>query len=211
MKAVMLLVATVAMTANASLFLGQSTNIIPQQGNIIPQQGQITIPQTVSYFSGLLRGFITGYMQGMYKQTNYVVDPQCYGNETQTLIVSIINSTASFDLGNSIVSIQRVLLLATDYCYYDEALYQYLEYCYSSQDADGNSQCDITSMVQSLLNKVFQVTTVANDFFSLFMEGIPFPGATQAAAESFATRVGSDVGKLLRYATDFDPSKVTLQ
>ena len=62
-------------------------------------------------------------------------------------------------------------------------------------------------MVQSLFQKVFQVTTVANDFASIVMEGnFPFLGALSTNIEATYNRIGQDVGKLLRYATDFDPT-----
>jgi hypothetical protein len=142
----------------------------------------------------------------MYKNTNYKNPDQCFGPETQALIVGVFDdwNTPKFDWGTEIVSIQKALLMITDWCQYDEVLYQYLEFCY-----DGDA-CDVVNMFNTLLKKVFQVTTVANDIAQVFMEGLPTQDSKPLDVELFANRVGQDVGKLLRYATDFDPTLVQL-
>ena len=162
--------------------------------------------QQVQYVSSIARGFIAGYEVGMYKNTNYVNPAQCFGNETQTLIVTVFSdwNNGTFNWGNEVVNIQKILLLITDWCQYDEAVYDYLTYCYN-----GDS-CEITNMVNTLLKKIFQVTTVANDVAQVVMEGLPQVTDTPATIEAFTNRIGADVGKLLRYATDFDPTTITL-
>ena len=99
MKSTMMIIgALLALTANASLNTGMHSALT---------QG-ITVPQIVTYVSGILRGSITGYMKGMYSKTTYVPDPECFGNDTQANIVTIFTSwdTPSFDVGNDIVSLQ---------------------------------------------------------------------------------------------------------
>lgn len=142
----------------------------------------------------------------MYKETNYKVPDACFGSETQGLLVTVFDDwgTTKFDWGMEIVNIQKALLLITDNCEYDEALYQYLTFCYEGES------CDIPVMFNTLLKKVFQVTTVANDIAQVFMEGLPTEKSSKAEIENFAERVGTNVGKILRYATDFDPSKVVI-
>jgi hypothetical protein len=185
-------------------------------GNQVPTLGQTPTPvdpstaafnKTVAFISANARGFIQGYEIGMYKNTNYKNPDQCFGPEAQALIVGVFDdwNTPNFDWGTEIVSIQKALLMITDWCQYDEALYQYLEFCYSA-DA-----CEIPNMINTLFKKVFQVTTVANDIAQVFMEGLPTQDSKVADIEQFANRVGQDVGKLLRYATDFDPTQVQLE
>jgi hypothetical protein len=65
--------------------------------------------------------------------------------------------------------------------------------------------CSLNTMMQTLLKKVFQVTTVANDLAQL-VNGDK-PGATDyVAVQAFYLPVGNAIGKLLRYATNFDPT-----
>ena len=90
--------------------------------------------------------------------------------------------------------------MITDFCEYDESLYDLLTYCYEYEEA-----CDPPTMMQTLLKKVFQVTTVANDFAALMQQGIPTEKSAIFDIEEFFERVGSKTGKLIRYATDFDP------
>ena len=85
-------------------------------------------------------------------------------------------------------------------CQFDEALYHYLTFCYNSQ------QCLLTYMFQTLLSKVFQITTVANDVVQLVVEGIPKTSATATVVEAYASRLGGDIGKVLRYGTNYDPT-----
>jgi hypothetical protein len=57
------------------------------------------------------------------------------------------------------------------------------------------------------LKKVFQVTTVANDLATLLSS--PQPASTDyTAIQAFFEPVGNSVGKLLRYATGFDPTQL---
>lgn len=57
------------------------------------------------------------------------------------------------------------------------------------------------------MKKVFQVTTVANDFVQIFMEGgMPKFGDDAAKVTDFFDRAAQNCGKLIRYATDFDPT-----
>lgn len=83
-------------------------------------------------------------------------------------------------------------------------MYQYLDFCYNQ------NTCDVPTMAQSLMSKIFQVTTIVNDFAQIVMEGLPSQNSKPSDIEAFADRIGSDVGKLIRYATDFDPSQVSL-
>lgn len=120
-----------AMTACAALVSGAANN-----GNMVPTLFQTTdttaFAKSVSFVSSTLRGFISGYKKGMYKDSNYKVTDACFGKETQDLIVNVFDDwgTTKFDWGTEIVSVQKALLLITDNCEYDEALYQYLEFCY---------------------------------------------------------------------------------
>lgn len=176
--------------------------IVPQQQ--YPTNATKGMIQTTRFVSGCARGFISGYKRGMYKDNNYRLSAQCFGSETQYLIID------TFDLWNGkeidwlreVVNFQKALLLITDNCEYDEALYDILSYCY-----DGEA-CEPSNMMQTLLKKVFQVTTVANDMAQLILEGVPTETDPQDKVEDFAERIGSNVGKLLRYATDFDPTKI---
>jgi len=61
-------------------------------------------------------------------------------------------------------------------------------------------------MFQTLLSKVFQITTVANDVVQLVVEGIPKTSATATVVEAYASRLGGDIGKVLRYGTNYDPT-----
>ena len=142
----------------------------------------------------------------MYKDSNYKNPEACFGTETKDLIVNVFDDwgTARFDWGTEIVNVQKIFLLITDFCEYDESIYQYLSFCYDGEN------CDVPVMMNTLLKKVFQVTTVANDIAQIFMEGIPTENDSAKTVEAFAERLGANFGKLLRYATDFDPSKVQL-
>ena len=66
-------------------------------------------------------------------------------------------------------------------------------------------------MMGTLLKKVFQVTTIANDLAQVYSEGLPKESSSSNDIEDFAERLGSNVGKLLRYATEFDPNMINTQ
>ena len=61
-------------------------------------------------------------------------------------------------------------------------------------------------MFQTLMTKVFQVTTVFNDVVQLIVEMPPGFTAEAAKIEDYASRVGQDFGKILRYGTNYEPT-----
>ena len=71
--------------------------------------------------------------------------------------------------------------------------------------------CEPQNMMGTLLKKVFQVTTIANDLAQVYAEGLPKESSSSNDIEDFAERLGSNVGKLLRYATEFDPNMINTQ
>ena len=66
--------------------------------------------------------------------------------------------------------------------------------------------CEPQSMMSTLLKKIFQVTTVMNDLTQLMNEDKPAITDRTSDIERYAERFGSNVGKLLRFATEFDPN-----
>ena len=102
--------------------------------------------------------------------------------------------------GTAIVSLQNALLHLSDWCDFDEALYGYFNFCYNTDN------CDLTYMIQALMKKIFQLTTVANDIVQIVMEGFPKKTDTALVISTFYDRIGQDFGTTLRYATDFDPT-----
>jgi hypothetical protein len=198
--ATLLTIATVAMASQATML---SANInFPQ---IIAQNSTVSWAQSTRFVSACARGFITGYRKGMYKTNNFRVDDKCFGTETQQAIVDTFNSwgAMNFDWNRELSNLMIVIRQVTDFCEYDESIYDYLTYCYQGD------MCEPQNMVQTLLKKVFQVTTIANDFAQIYMEGLPTEADTINKIEDFGERVGMNIGKLLRYATEFDPTIIT--
>ena len=121
---------------------------------------------------------------------------------TQSALTSVLNgaSTFNFDWNSQLSNLITSMKAITDNCEYDESLYDYLTYCYEGE------MCEPQNMMGTLLKKVFQVTTVANDLAQVYAEGLPNEQAPTGIIEDFGERLGSNVGKLLRYATEFDPN-----
>ena len=167
-----------------------------------PLQQTSPLATQVAYGCAWARGLLQGYEIGFFKQASFVNSPQCLDVEWQSLFVNTFggfNATV-FNWLAKTTQIQTLLTGIQTNCQYDEALYQYLTFCYTSQ------QCLIPYMFQTLLTKIFQVTTVFNDVAQLIVEGIPAPSAKAADIEAYASRFGQDVGKILRYATNYDPT-----
>lgn len=93
---------------------------------------------------------------------------------------------------------QEVIYLFIKYCEFDDALFDLFKWC-------SNNDCTFNTMLQTLLKKVFQVTTVANDLASLVTGDKPDP-TDFTAVQNFFLPIGNAFGKLLRYATNFDPA-----
>ena len=121
---------------------------------------------------------------------------------TQSALTSVLDgaSTFNFDWNSQLSNLITSMKAITDNCEYDESLYDYLTYCYEGE------MCEPQNMMGTLLKKVFQVTTVANDLAQVYAEGLPNEQAPTGIIEDFGERIGSNVGKLLRYATEVDPN-----
>jgi len=99
---------------------------------------------------------------------------------------------------------EEVWYLFWGYCEYDDALYDLSRWC-------NNMDCSTSYIGQSYMKKVFQVTTVTNEIVQLFTGESPLYTDTDAVFQYYET-LGTDIGKLLRYAIDFDPVLIkTLQ
>jgi hypothetical protein len=127
--------------------------------NPTPKPMPATWGPQVRYFSSLARGFIQGYRRGMYKDNNYRVANNCYDKQTQTAITTVLDgvSVLTPDWNSQVTNIIFALKTVTDNCEFDESLYDYLTYCYEGD------MCEPQNMMGTLLKKVFQVTTIAND------------------------------------------------
>ncbi len=161
----------------------------------------------VRYLSSLARGFIQGYRRGMYKDNNYRISNNCFDQSTQTAFTSVLDAASklSFDWNTQLSNLIYTLKSVTDNCEYDESLYDYLTYCYEGD------MCEPQNMMGTLLKKVFQVTTIANDLAQVYAEGLPNEKSSTGIIEDFGERMGANVGKLLRYATEFDPNQINVE
>jgi hypothetical protein len=170
------------------------------------QNGNVKLAKQMKFMAHAGRGLIAGYRRGMYKDINFKVDPKCLDSVTQGYIVDAFDifRTSGFDWNTEILAIGTALNNIVDFCYFDESLNDYLTYCYEVE------MCEPQNMIQTILKKVFQVTTVANDFAQMFGESLPKEDSKPQDIEDWFDRFGSNFGKLLRYATEFDPNVIPM-
>ncbi len=128
--ATLLTIATVAMTSQATMFVAEGPINFPQ---IVAQNSSATQwAQSTRFVSACARGFMLGYRKGMYKTNNYRIDDRCFGSETQQAIVDTFDSWGqlNFDWNRELSNLMIVIRQVTEYCEYDESIYDYLTYCY---------------------------------------------------------------------------------
>ena len=66
------------------------------------------------------------------------------------------------------------------------------------------------NMIQTILIKIFRVMTASYDFTLIFGESVKKENSKLQDIEDWFDRLGSNFGKLLRYANDFDPKVIPL-
>jgi hypothetical protein len=165
----------------------------------------------VAYISAAARGLIGGYVEGMYKNKNYVPQAKCFDAETQGYIVDFATiwtpKASDTTWGTAIVSLQKAMLMISDWCDFDESIYGYLTFCYDSE----TDQCSVTYMIGAVMKKIFQLTQVGTDLVQAISDGgFPTKKDTADVITAFFRRIAVNGGKVLRYATDFDPVKYPL-
>ena len=110
-----------------------------------------------------MKGYITGYYKGMYKKTSYKLDSECFGNQMYADSKTILGVTDTpdqeeVDWLTDLITVQQLGLYFVKYCDYDDALYDFTKFCTDHED-----NCSMAYMGQSIMGKVFQLTTVATD------------------------------------------------
>ena len=214
--AAIMTIATVAMSTQAfkfnlgSIYYPQSDNNTGSKFNFTVNANDSTpafknktaSAQEVRYLSSLLRGFIQGYRRGMYKESNYKVAKECFDDTTQVALESIFDSWNgySIDWKGQGFNVMLAMKNIGDWCEYDEVLYDYMTYCFEGD------MCEPSIMMGTLLKKIFQVTTVANDIAQLMNDGMPVKTDKTSSIQDYGEQWGSNIGKLLRYGTEFDPN-----
>lgn len=93
-------------------------------------------------------------------------------------------TSLSFDWNSQLSNLIYSLKTIADNCEYDESLYDYLTYCYEGD------MCEPQNMMGTLLKKVFQVTTIANDLAQVYAEGLPNDQSSTGVIEDFGERMG---------------------
>ena len=162
------------------------------------------IDHSVNFTFAVLKGYITGYYKGMYKKTNYNLDTECFGEQMASDALKLLGDaeTSTVDWVQDLVTLQQLSLYFVKYCDFDDALYDITKYC-----TDFEKRCEVIQMSQVLLKKMFQVTTVANHAAEMMMSGLP-ESTDYTAVFEFTEGIGSDFGKLIRYATDFEGGQI---
>ena len=120
--------------------------------------------ETVTYWFACARGFLQGIEIGMYKKSNYVVNATCLGNATVNETVQIynlyFNSGADKDIWKILQLIQKVSHQQRVACDFDNVLNDYFIWC-------DNNDCSLDYMLQNVLKKVIQITTVATNISNI--------------------------------------------
>ena len=215
MKAVLTLACVLAATTSSVLGAAAPSKndyvVSNEFDSNMPQQGNNNTASIMKvrfrYMGAAARGWIQGYRRGMYKENNFQVEKGCFDQKTQDYLVLTFDTWGQIDFNwqDEILNLANALNAITDNCMFDESLYDWLSYCYEVE------MCDPSIMMQTALKKVFQVTTVANDMAQLYGEGMPKETDRVEDIENFFERVGSNIGKLLRYASEFDPTLIPTQ
>ena len=127
-----------------------ATAAIASAASLQQQKPTYSLATFVAYDAAWARGMLQGFQIGFFKKTNFVNDPKCLDAEWQGNFVDVFgNFSASFNWIAKTAQISSLLTNLQTNCQFDETLFEYLTFCYSSQ------QCLITYMFQTLMTKVF--------------------------------------------------------
>ena len=161
---------------------------------------------TVKYWFAVARGGISGMEKGLYKKSTYVVNAQCLGNGTLNDTVQIynmyFNNDTSKDWWGMMTRVQRIMHIQNKFCDFDDVINDLFKWC-------DNNDCTVEYLLQNVLKKVIQITTVATNISTILADTTPQPAITNTAY--YFTRwenIFTQAGNLMRYLTDFDAAKV---
>ena len=157
------------------------------------------LEEVTSYGSSWTRGLYSGFQVG-YFRANTTLSKNCLDKDWQKVFVDTLTKDKKKEpfnfaefAGNSV----WLSLAVQNECRFNSALYQYLNYCLD------NTKCSPYTMVETLSGKLFQVSSIAGGLASFLAADFPTLDDSEKMIEDYATRIGTDLGKILRIANSF--------
>ena len=149
------------------------------------------------------RGALQGWYRGFYKDYDWEIPQKCFGRTAVTQIYWLKHFGQDMSLDNFGKSLGLLynLYYTFDYdCTLEDWLYDLSQFCF-------DHNCSPEKLLENNMGKVFQVTGALNALAAIYYEEEPHKDLHMAWFERFSD-IGKSVGKLARYATDFDPKAI---
>ena len=174
-----------------------ATMVLAKKSTPEPTLFEAVTRYTASWTRGLYTGFEIGYFHA---PANMTLNKDCLGNDWQNLFVETFTGyqQTHFTAVNFTVNSLFLFTSMQNECQFNTAFYRYMTYCYE------NYQCHPYTMFQTLVAKVFQVTSIVNDMAQLIAGSVPSLTDTQQVVQTYASHIGMDLGKILRLANNFN-------
>ncbi|CDW75292.1 UNKNOWN [Stylonychia lemnae] len=194
----LLLLSTLAIASTVSGKFSFATLLTKQKLQDQPSEADLAFEAKVKSNFAIMKGLIDGYYEGMYKNASYTTQKECLADDSVSsmLIIKKSYDLGNFNLTNVVVPVHQLAYNFIKFCEFDDALYDMYMWC-------SKNDCSLATSGNTLLKKIFQVTTVANDV-AQNLNG-PKPDVNDyAAITEFWRKFALSIGKLSRYATGFD-------
>ena len=162
--------------------------------------------ETITYYFACARGFLEGMERGLYKRTNWAVNETCLGEQTVKDTVEIYNIFFADDEAKDFFKIMSLAFQIKHeqdaYCQFDVVMNDVLRWC-------DMYDCTLEFMLNNILKKVIQITTVATDISNILSDpsGKPAITDTEYYFNMYET-IATGFGKFIRYITNFDITKL---
>ena len=136
-----------------------------EKHELTPSEKRIKDIQSISNIYGGLRGYITGFKQGFYKQGNIEISPQCFGQDYLVLgynAYQIVNDveTMWYKLYELPLKGYAFFEMIDQDCNSEELLYDMWYYCASHN-------CTMQAILENEKSHIFQITATLNAVASI--------------------------------------------
>eukprot|EP00347_Sterkiella_histriomuscorum_P008142 403346219 len=146
--------------------------------------------------TAILRGSVSGFIKGLYKQTNYKVSDDCLGENTIEDLKMLQQSLQQSSILSGLVHLEQLEKSVLQNCKVNEVALDLFKWC-TTQD------CSLDSMINNLLSNVLHLVAVGNELVANIHAMKPEETA-YGDLQNFYALIGTNVGQIVRFATSFN-------
>jgi hypothetical protein len=152
----------------------------------------------MNYYAACARGALQGFEQSFYNNQTFTISTQCLGsnqiNKAYELYEAYMTG-AILNIFQTVSTAYQLNFMLQQTCNTEQIFYDMSTWCM-------NADCSVTTLINNIVKKFFQITGAINSLAENFYADTPEITDTAAYFKKYAT-AGNSIGKITRIIFDF--------